>query len=404
MLQGKHIVLGVTGSIAAFKIASLASMLKKQKADVTVIMTQNAVNFINPITFESLTGNKCLVDTFDRNFQHKVEHISLAKQTDVFLVAPASANVIAKAAHGIADDMLTTTLLACRCPKIFAPAMNTRMYQNPIVQDNMKILENYGMEVVTPALGYLACGDTGEGKMPEPEVLFESIVKALAPKDMSGIKVLVTAGPTREKIDPVRYITNHSSGKMGYAIARAAMLRGADVTLVTGKTDLTPPMGVNTVKIISAADMAQAVKECAGEQDIIIKAAAVADYRPKYTSDEKMKKKDEDMCIELERTQDILGFLGAHKKEGQFLCGFSMETENMIENSRKKLEKKNLDLIVANNLKEQGAGFGADTNIVTLLSKEDTIQLPIMSKEEVADRLLDYIVEEFHCKKKDAMI
>ncbi len=404
MLQGKHIVLGVTGSIAAFKIASLASMLKKQKADVTVIMTQNAVNFINPITFESLTGNKCLVDTFDRNFQHKVEHISLAKQTDVFLVAPASANVIAKAAHGIADDMLTTTLLACRCPKIFAPAMNTRMYQNPIVQDNMKILEHYGMEVVTPALGYLACGDTGEGKMPEPEVLFESIVKALAPKDMSGIKVLVTAGPTREKIDPVRYITNHSSGKMGYAIARAAMLRGADVTLVTGKTDLTPPMGVNTVKIISAADMAQAVKECAGEQDIIIKAAAVADYRPKYTSDEKMKKKDEDMCIELERTQDILGFLGAHKKEGQFLCGFSMETENMIENSRKKLEKKNLDLIVANNLKEQGAGFGADTNIVTLLSKEDTIQLPIMSKEEVADRLLDYIVEEFHCKKKDAMI
>ncbi|MDE6974066.1 MAG: bifunctional phosphopantothenoylcysteine decarboxylase/phosphopantothenate--cysteine ligase CoaBC [Lachnospiraceae bacterium] len=404
MLQGKHIVLGVTGSIAAFKIASLASMLKKQKADVTVIMTQNAVNFINPITFESLTGNKCLVDTFDRNFQHKVEHISLAKQTDVFLVAPASANVIAKAAHGIADDMLTTTLLACRCPKIFAPAMNTRMYQNPIVQDNMKILERYGMEVVTPALGYLACGDTGEGKMPEPEVLFESIVKALTPKDMSGVKVLVTAGPTREKIDPVRYITNHSSGKMGYAIARAAMLRGADVTLVTGKTDLMPPMGVNTVEIVSAADMAQAVKECAKEQDIIIKAAAVADYRPKYTSDEKMKKKDEDMCIELERTQDILGFLGAHKKEGQFLCGFSMETENMIENSRKKLEKKNLDLIVANNLKEQGAGFGADTNIVTLLSKEDTIQLPIMSKEEVADRLLDYIVEEFHCKKKDAMI
>ena len=404
MLQGKHIVLGVTGSIAAFKIASLASMLKKQKADVTVIMTQNAVNFINPITFESLTGNKCLVDTFDRNFQHKVEHISLAKQTDVFLVAPASANVIAKAAHGIADDMLTTTLLACRCPKIFAPAMNTRMYQNPIVQDNMKILERYGMEVVTPALGYLACGDTGEGKMPEPEVLFESIVKALTPKDMSGVKVLVTAGPTREKIDPVRYITNHSSGKMGYAIARAAMLRGADVTLVTGKTDLMPPMGVNTVEIVSAADMAQAVKERAKEQDIIIKAAAVADYRPKYTSDEKMKKKDEDMCIELERTQDILGFLGAHKKEGQFLCGFSMETENMIENSRKKLEKKNLDLIVANNLKEQGAGFGTDTNIVTLLSKEDTIQLPIMSKEEVADRLLDYIVEEFHFKKKDAMI
>ena len=403
-LIGKHIVLGVSGSIAAFKIASLASMLAKKRADVTVIMTPNATNFINPITFEELTGNKCLVDTFDRNFQHSVEHVSLAKQTDVMLVAPASANVIAKAAHGIADDMLTTTLLACRCPKIFAPAMNTRMYQNPIVQDNMKILERYGMEVVTPALGYLACGDTGEGKMPEPEVLFESIVKALTPKDMSGVKVLVTAGPTREKIDPVRYITNHSSGKMGYAIARAAMLRGADVTLVTGKTDLMPPMGVNTVEIVSAADMAQAVKERAKEQDIIIKAAAVADYRPKYTSDEKMKKKDEDMCIELERTQDILGFLGAHKKEGQFLCGFSMETENMIENSRKKLEKKNLDLIVANNLKEQGAGFGTDTNIVTLLSKEDTIQLPSMSKEEVADRLLDYIVEEFHCKKKDAMI
>lgn len=404
MLQGKHIVLGVTGSIAAYKIASLASMLKKQKADVTVIMTQNATNFINPITFETLTGNKCLIDTFDRNFQYSVEHVSLAKQTDVFMVAPASANVIAKAAHGIADDMLTTTLLACRCPKIFAPAMNTRMYQNPIVQDNMKILEKYGMEVITPALGYLACGDTGEGKMPEPELLFEYIIKALSPKDMAGIRVLVTAGPTREKIDPVRYITNHSSGKMGYAIARAAAFRGAEVTLVTGKTDLMPPVGVNTVEVISAADMARAVKECAEAQDVIIKAAAVADYRPKYAANEKVKKNDGEMNIELERTEDILGFLGAHKREGQFLCGFSMETENMIENSRKKLEKKNLDLIVANNLKEQGAGFGTDTNIVTLLSKEDTIQLPIMSKEEVADQLLDYIVEEFHCKKKGAMI
>lgn len=393
MLKDKHIVLGVTGSIAAYKIASLASMLKKQEADVTVIMTQNAANFINPITFETLTGNKCLINTFDRNFQYSVEHVSLAKQTDAFLIAPASANVIAKAAHGIADDMLTTTLLACECPKMIAPAMNTRMYQNPIVQDNLKILESYGMEVITPATGYLACGDMGEGKMPEPELLMEYIIKALKPKDMSGMKVLVTAGPTREKIDPVRYISNHSTGKMGYAIARAAMMRGAEVTLVTGKTEIKPPVGVNTVDIVSAGDMAQAVKSRAVEQDIIIKAAAVADYRPKYAADEKVKKKDSDMNIELERTEDILGFLGAHKKEGQFLCGFSMETEHMIENSREKLKKKNLDLIVANNLKQQGAGFGTDTNIVTLLSKEDTIQLPIMSKEEVADKLLDYILE-----------
>lgn len=393
MLKGKHIVLGITGSIAAYKIASLASMLKKQAADVTVIMTQNATNFINPITFESLTGNKCLVDTFDRNFRHSVEHVSLAKQTDVFLVAPASANVIAKAAHGIADDMLTTTLLACECPKIFAPAMNTRMFRNPVVQDNMKILAGYGMEVITPATGYLACGDTGEGKMPEPELLLEYIIKALKPKDMAGLRVLVTAGPTMEKIDPVRYISNHSTGKMGYAIARAAMMRGAEVTLVTGKTSLTPPMGVGTVRITSAADMAKAVKECAGRQDIIVKAAAVADYRPKDTSDEKMKKADSDLSIALERTEDILGFLGAHKQKGQFLCGFSMETENMVENSRRKLEKKNLDLIVANNLKEQGAGFGTDTNIVTLLSKDETLQLPLLTKEDVADRLLDYILE-----------
>lgn len=393
MLQGKHIVLGVTGSIAAYKIAMLASMLKKRQADVTVIMTRNATNFINPITFETLTGNKCLVDTFDRNFQYSVEHVSLAKQTDVFMIAPASANVIAKAAHGIADDMLTTTLLACQCPKIIAPAMNTRMYLNPIVQDNMKILEGYGMEVITPATGYLACGDTGEGKMPEPELLLEYIIKALYPKDMKGIKVLVTAGPTREKIDPVRYISNHSTGKMGYAIAKMAMMRGAEVTLVTGKTNLIPPVGVDTVEIVSAADMAQAVKARAQDQDIIIKAAAVADYRPMHTAEEKMKKTDADMSIVLERTEDILGFLGSHKKEGQFLCGFSMETENMIENSRKKLEKKNLDLIVANNLKEQGAGFGTDTNVVTLLSAKDTIQLPMMEKEEVADKLLTYIME-----------
>mgnify|MGYP002704779511 FL=1 len=392
MLKGKHIILGVTGSIAAYKIASLASMLKKGGADITVIMTQNATNFINPITFETLTGNKCLVDTFDRNFQYSVEHVSLAKQTDVFMMAPASANVIAKAAHGIADDMLTTTLLACGCTKIFAPAMNTRMYRNPVVQDNIEILRRYGIEVITPATGYLACGDTGEGKMPEPEFLYEAIVNALQPKDMKGKKVLVTAGATREKIDPVRYISNHSTGNLGYAIAGAAMRRGADVTLVTGKTALQPPAGVHTIEILSAAQMFEAVKERAGEQDIIIKAAAVADYTPKFPAEEKVKKKDGELTIELERTEDILGFLGANKKTGQFLCGFSMETENMIENSRKKLEKKNLDLIVANNLRQTGAGFGTDTNIVTLLSKEETLQLPIMSKKEVADELLTYIM------------
>ena len=393
MLEGKHIVLGVTGSIAAYKIASLASMLAKKHADVTVIMTRNATNFINPITFESLTGNKCLVDTFDRNFEFQVEHVSLAKQTDVFLTAPASANVIAKAAHGIADDMLTTTLLACTCPKIFAPAMNTRMYQNPVVQDNMEILKRYGMEVITPADGYLACGDTGAGKMPEPEVLYEAIVKALTPKDMAGKRVLVTAGPTREKIDPVRYISNHSTGKMGYAIARAAMLRGADVTLVSGKVNLEPPKGVRLLPVVSAADMAQAVKENARDQDIIIKAAAVADYRPSVTADEKLKKKDGEMTIELERTEDILAYLGAHRRNGQFLSGFSMETEHMLGNSRLKLEKKNIDMIVANNLKQAGAGFGTDTNVVTFLTADETVQLPIMSKEDVADRLLSFIME-----------
>lgn len=393
MIAGKHIVLGVTGSIAAYKIASLASMLVKQKADVTVIMTPNATNFINPITFESLTGNKCLVDTFDRNFEFQVEHVSLAKQTDVFLIAPASANVIAKAAHGIADDMLTTTLLACTCPKLVAPAMNTRMYHNPIVQDNMRTLARYGMEVITPASGYLACGDTGEGKMPEAAVLYEYLVKALTPKDMAGKKVLVTAGPTQEKIDPVRYISNHSTGKMGYAIARAAMMRGADVTLVSGKVSIHPPMGVKVVPIVSAADMAQAVKEAADEQDIIIKAAAVADYRPMVTADEKLKKKDDEMSVELERTEDILAYLGAHRREGQFLCGFSMETEHMIENSLAKLEKKNIDMIVANNLKQEGAGFGTDTNVVTLLTKDETVELPMMSKEEVADKLLDRIMQ-----------
>lgn len=392
LLKGKHIVLGVTGSIAAYKIASLASMLVKKQADVTVIMTKNATNFINPITFESLTGNRCLVDTFDRNFEFQVEHVSLAKQTDVFLVAPASANVIAKAAHGIADDMLTTTLLACRCPKIFAPAMNTRMYENPIVQDNISTLKDYGMEVVTPASGYLACGDTGEGKMPEPEVLYEAVLRALTPKDLAGRKVLVTAGPTQEKLDPVRYISNHSTGKMGYAVAAAAVRRGADVTLVSGKVELTPPMGVQVVPVVSAADMAQAVKAAASEQDIIIKAAAVADYRPRVTADEKLKKKDEELSVELERTEDILAWLGAHRRAGQILCGFSMETEHLLENSRVKLEKKKIDMIVANNLKQEGAGFGTDTNVVTLITKEKTEEFPMLSKEEVADRLLDRLL------------
>ena len=393
MIEGKHIVLGVTGSIAAYKTASLASMLVKQKADVTVIMTQNATHFINPITFETLTGNKCLVDTFDRNFEFQVEHVSLAKQTDVFLTAPASADVIAKAAHGIADDMLTTTLLACTCPKLFAPAMNTAMYRNPVVQDNLKTLAGYGMEVIDPASGHLACGDTGEGKMPEPEALYEYIVKALTPKDMAGLKVLVTAGPTQEKIDPVRYISNHSSGRMGYAVARAAMMRGAEVTLVSGRVSLEPPIGVRVVPVVSAADMAEAVKEAAPGQDIIIKAAAVADYRPAEAADEKIKKKEDDMSIALMRTEDILGYLGAHRRPGQFLCGFSMETENMVENSRAKLLRKNIDMIVANNLKQEGAGFGTDTNIVTILTKEGTVELPIMSKDEVAGRLLDHIMK-----------
>ncbi len=393
LLKNKHVILGVTGSIAAYKIASLASMLVKKQADVTVIMTRNATNFINPITFESLTGNKCLVDTFDRNFEFQVEHVSLAKQTDVFLVAPASANVIAKAAHGIADDMLTTTLLACQCPKTFAPAMNTRMYQNPIVQDNISTLKSYGMEVVTPASGYLACGDTGEGKMPEPEVLFEAVLRALTPKDLAGKKVLVTAGPTQEKLDPVRYISNHSTGKMGYAVAASAVRRGADVTLVSGKVELTPPSGVRVVPVVSAADMAAAVKEAASAQDIIIKAAAVADYRPRVTADEKLKKKDDDLSLELERTEDILAWLGAHRREGQVLCGFSMETEHMLENSLAKLEKKKVDMIVANNLRQEGAGFGTDTNVVTFLTKKGAEELPLLSKEEVADRLLDRLID-----------
>lgn len=392
MLKGKTVVLGVTGSIAAYKIASLASMLVKKHANVHVIMTQNAKNFINPITFETLTGHKCLVDTFDRNFEFQVEHVSLAKQADVVMIAPASANVIGKLAHGIADDMLTTTLLACRCPKFLSPAMNTAMYENPIVQDNVKILKKYGYEVITPASGYLACGDTGSGKMPEPETLYQYIEKELAgPKDLTGKKVLVTAGPTQENIDPVRYITNHSSGKMGYAVAKAAMLRGAEVTLVSGQTALTPPMFVDYVQITTAEEMYQAVTSRSDEQDIIIKAAAVADYRPKTVYDNKVKKQDGQMSIELERTRDILAYLGEHKRENQFLCGFSMETENMIGNSRAKLQKKNLDMVAANNVKVEGAGFQGDTNVMTLITQDQEIALPLMSKEEVADKILDTI-------------
>ncbi|MBQ7954867.1 MAG: bifunctional phosphopantothenoylcysteine decarboxylase/phosphopantothenate--cysteine ligase CoaBC [Lachnospiraceae bacterium] len=393
MLKGKHIVLAVTGSIAAYKIANLASMLKKLNANVTVMMTQNATNFINPITFETLTSNKCLIDTFDRNFQYSVEHVSLAKSADVVMIAPASANVIGKIANGIADDMLTTTVMACKCKKIVAPAMNTNMYENPIVQDNIKKLQHYGYEVITPDTGYLACGDVGAGKMPSEQVLLEYILREVAyEKDMVGKKVLVTAGPTRERLDPVRYITNHSTGKMGYAIAKHCMMRGAQVTLVTGKTDTPKPPFVKIVEIESARDMFEAVKEVYEEQDIIIKAAAVADYRPATVSSEKVKKKDGDLSIPLERTVDILQFLGDNRKEGQFLCGFSMETQNMLENSRAKLEKKHVDMIVANNLKQAGAGFGTDTNIVTLITKDDVKELPIMTKDEVAKQLIDTIL------------
>ena len=393
MLKGKHVVLGITGSIAAYKTAGLASMLVKKGCHVQVLMTENATNFINPITFETLTGNKCLVDTFDRNFEFSVEHVALAKQADVVMIAPASANIIAKLAHGLADDMLTTTVLACRCKKIIAPAMNTNMYENPVVQDNIKICEKYGMEVIKPAVGYLACGDTGAGKMPEPAELFDYIEKEIgAQKDLEGRKILVTAGPTREAIDPVRYITNHSTGKMGYAVAKAAALRGADVTLITGKTDTPKPRFVKLIEIESARDMFEAMTKAAAEQDIIIKAAAVADYRPKSAGTEKTKKTDGDLAIELERTDDILKWLGAHRKEGQFLCGFSMETQNMLENSRVKLDKKNIDMIVANNLKVEGAGFGTDTNVVTIITRERNLELEKMTKEEVADRLLDEIL------------
>ena len=393
MLKGKTVLLGVTGSIAAYKIAYLASALKKLHAQVHVLMTQNATNFINPITFETLTGNKCLVDTFDRNFQFSVEHVSIAKQADVVMIAPASANVIGKLAHGSADDMLTTTIMACKCKKIVSPAMNTNMYENPIVQDNLAILQHYGYEVIEPASGYLACGDTGAGKMPEPEMLLDYILREIAKeKDLLGRKVLVTAGPTQEAIDPVRYITNHSSGKMGYALAKAAMLRGADVTLVSGPCAIEPPPFVKLVPVVTAKEMFDAVTSVSFEQDIIIKAAAVADYRPANVYEDKVKKHEEQMSIKLEKTDDILGYLGEHRLPGQFLCGFSMETQNMLGNSRAKLGKKHLDMVAANNLKVAGAGFQGDTNVLTLITQDEDVSLQLMSKEDAANVILDKIL------------
>ena len=393
MLQGKTVLLGVTGSIAAYKIAYLASALKKLHAQVHVLMTENATNFINPITFESLTGNKCLVDTFDRNFQFQVEHVSIAKQADVVMIAPASANVIGKLAHGIADDMLTTTIMACKCKKIISPAMNTNMYENPIVQDNLAILQHYGYEVIEPASGYLACGDTGAGKMPEPEMLLEYILREIAKeKDLTGQKVLVTAGPTQEAIDPVRAIMNHSSGKMGYALAQAAMLRGAQVTLVSGPCAIEPPPFVKLVPIVTAKEMFDAVTSVSFEQDIIIKAAAVADYRPAKVFDDKVKKQEGQMSIELEKTDDILQYLGDNRVPGQFLCGFSMETQNMLGNSRAKLGKKHLDMVAANNLKVAGAGFQGDTNVLTLITQDEDVSLQLMSKEDAANIILDKIL------------
>ena len=394
MLKGKTVVLGVTGSIAAYKIANLASMLVKLHADVNVIMTKNATNFINPITFETLTSNKCLVDTFDRNFQFNVEHVALAKRADIFMVAPASANVIGKIANGIADDMLTTTIMACKAPKYIAPAMNTNMFENEIVQDNLKKLQKYGYELITPATGYLACGDTGSGKLPSEETLLSYIMKELHyEKDMTGKKVVVTAGPTMEAIDPVRFISNHSTGKMGYAIAKCAMERGADVTLISGQTAIEKPGFVKVIDVVSAKDMFEAVKQEAEDADFIIKSAAVADYTPVTVAEEKIKKSDDDMSISLARTTDILKYLGEHKKPNQKLCGFAMETKDMLENAIKKLTAKNADMIVANNLKVAGAGFGTDTNVVTLIKKDGVKELPILSKDEVAKAILDELLQ-----------
>ena len=394
MLTGKTVVLGVTGSIAAYKIANLASMLGKLHADVHVLMTQNACNFIHPITFETLTNHKCLIDTFDRNFQYSVEHVALAKQADVVLIAPASANVIGKIANGIADDMLTTTIMACKCKKIIAPAMNTNMYENPIVQDNLQKLRKFGYEIIDPAVGLLACKDVGAGKLPSEETLLDYIIQEIRfPKDLAGKRVMITAGPTVEAIDPVRFISNHSTGKMGYALAKVAMQRGADVTLISGPVDIEAPRFVKRISIQSAEDMYEAVTSRSAEQDIIIKAAAVADYTPVTVAEEKIKKTEGDAGISLKRTKDILAYLGQHRTESQFLCGFSMETENLLENSRRKLEKKNLDMIVANNLKVAGAGFGTDTNVVTMITKDGEIELPQMSKDEVAVKILDEILK-----------
>lgn len=390
MLKGKTVLLGVTGGIAAYKAAALASLLIKQHAAVEVVMTKNATQFVTPLTFEQLTGRRTMVDTFDRNFSHHVEHISLAQRTDLVIIAPATANVCAKLAHGLADDMLTTTVLACRCPKLIAPAMNTNMYENPVTQDNLSLLEKYGWEVISPASGRLACGAVGPGKLPEPVDLLQHILRHLAlPHDLSGKRVLVSAGPTQEAIDPVRYLTNHSTGKMGYALARMAMLRGADVTLVSGPTAIEPPPFLRTIPVVSAQDMYDAISENAPQADFIFMAAAVADYTPTECADNKIKKKDGDMAIPLKRTQDILGFLGEHRAPGQILCGFSMETQNMLENSRAKLSKKHVDMICANNLKVPGAGFGVDTNILTLITRDAVTELPKMSKEEAANAILD---------------
>lgn len=390
MLKGKTVLLGVSGGIAAYKAAALASALVKQHAAVEVVMTKNATEFITPLTFEQLTGRRVMVDTFDRNFSHQVEHIALAERTDLVIVAPATANVCAKFAHGLADDMLTTTVLACRCPKLIAPAMNTNMFENPVTQDNLKLLEHYGWEIIPPASGRLACGAVGKGKLPEPEVLLDYVMRFLAmPHDLEGKRVLVTAGPTQEALDPVRYLTNHSSGKMGCAIAKMAMLRGADVTLVCGPLSVTPPPFVKTVNVVSAQDMFDAVTALAPKSDLIFKAAAVADYTPAEYNDQKMKKSDSDLSIPLKRTQDILKYLGEHRTDGQVICGFSMETQNMIENSKKKLQSKNIDMICANNLKTEGAGFGVDTNVITVITKSEVKELPLQSKESVANAILD---------------
>lgn len=394
-MKKKTVVLGVTGGIACYKSAALASKLTQRGYDVEVVLTKNATEFIGPHTFESLTHNRAMVDTFDRNFQSHVEHVALADKADLLIVAPATANIIAKAAHGIADDMLSTTILACDCKKLMAPAMNTRMYDNPVTRDNLETLRRYGWEIIEPASGRLACGAVGRGKMPEPEDLLEAVDHAIAyDKDLSGVRVLVTAGPTQESLDPVRYLTNHSSGKMGYAIARAAAWRGAEVTLVSGPTALKKPAYVDTVDVVTAREMFGAVTSRAGEQDVIIKAAAVADYRPAQAADGKIKKgAGEGLTLELRRTDDILAYLGEHKRPGQILCGFSMETENLVENSRKKLIRKSLDIVAANSLKEEGAGFGVSTNVLTLITREDETQLPLLTKEEAAHRLLDRIAE-----------